>query len=69
MESGLKVVERHNANVVTLKTEIVTALNSRVEYYMKAFGWSKRRIVEDALLCWLNQRDMEAEKEKTGSRS
>lgn len=57
----MKITERRNQAVTSIHLEVMTAVNERLEAYCHKFGWSKRKIMEDALVCWLNQRDMEAE--------
>jgi hypothetical protein len=58
----MKTVTRRYAAVVSIHLEIMNSLNDRLEGYSNLFGWSKRKIIEDAILCWLNQRDMERQK-------
>lgn len=58
----MKIVNRRYSAVVRTNIELMASMNNRLEGYVKLFGWSKRKIIEDALLCWLNQRDMERER-------
>lgn len=55
----MKTVTRRYSEVVSIHLEIMTTLNDRLEQYQDLFGWSKRKIIEDAILCWVNQRDVE----------
>ncbi len=44
---------------VRINTWINSALHDRLVKYSKEYGWSKTKIIEDALANWLNERDME----------
>ena len=46
-------------NRIRLNTWINSALHDRLVKYSTEFGWSKAKIMEDALATWLNERDME----------
>lgn len=52
--------KRAMVSVVQTHIELNHNLDSRLVGYCGKFGFSKRRIIEDALFIWLNQRDMEA---------
>lgn len=40
---------------------MLAGLYERMEHYSKEFGWSKTKIIEDAVAVWCNKRDMEVE--------
>ena len=63
----MKTKERRNAMVTSVHLELTTIINERLEHYCREFGWSKRRITEEALFFWLNERDMERHKKEGGS--
>lgn len=44
---------------VHIHIAILTALDSRLEEWAKAHGWSKTKVIEYAIAGWLNDRDME----------
>lgn len=57
----MKIVERTKSLRLVVRTniELTSAMNKRIEDYCREFGWSKRRLIEDAINCWLNARDLE----------
>jgi hypothetical protein len=55
----MRILTRKHTSIVRTNIELMASLNDRLEDYCKLFGWSKRKIIEDALLIWMNQRDME----------
>ena len=60
---------RHMREVHPITIEVDDSIYQRLVAFCCKFDRSKRWIVEDALTCWLNQRDMEAQaksKESTG---
>jgi dimeric dUTPase (all-alpha-NTP-PPase superfamily) len=59
-----KIKERRSSYVVGIHFELMASLNKRLEEFCVEYGWSKRKVIEDALLCWLNQRDMEIKSRK-----
>lgn len=53
----VKQIQRKQATVVKLLVEVNHALYERLENYCNLYGQSKRDIVSDALLQWLNAQD------------
>lgn len=51
---------RKTRSVHVLVVEIDDTLYQGMQRYCEKFGRSKRWLVEDALNCWIIQRDMEA---------
>ena len=49
-------------NKVQTHAWINRALDLRLKQYSKEFGFSKNRLIEDAIMIWLNQRDAEKRK-------
>jgi hypothetical protein len=49
-------------NKVQTHAWINRALDFRLKQYSKEFGFSKNRLIEDAIMIWLNQRDAEKHK-------
>jgi len=61
-KGDMKMKSLHNR--VRVNTWVNQALHERMVKYSKEFGWSKTRIVEDALTTWLYDRDMENREKK-----
>lgn len=59
----MKSIRRRSSHVVSIHVELMTSVNERLEEYCKSFGRSKRFIIEDAITCWINQRDLETNKQ------
>jgi hypothetical protein len=53
----VKQIQRKQATVVKLLVEVNHALYERLENYCTLYNQSKRDIVSDALLQWLNAQD------------
>jgi hypothetical protein len=66
MREVVKVRERRSSYVTNIHFELMASLNKRLVDFCAETGWSKRKVMEDALLCWLNQRDMEVNRRKVG---
>lgn len=54
-----KRLERKNQDVVRMNVEIYEPVYNRMVDWCATYGWSKRKLMEDAVTCWLNARDME----------
>jgi metal-responsive CopG/Arc/MetJ family transcriptional regulator len=52
-----KILKRGQGNVIRLHIELTSALFDRLEEYSKKYGKSKRDVVSEALLIWLNKRE------------
>ena len=59
-----KITERRSSFVVGIHFELLASLNKRLEDFCAEYGWSKRKVIEDAITCWLNQREMQSEQKK-----
>lgn len=46
-------------NRVALHIFINRAVDERLEKFAKEYGWSKTKIIEDAVFLWLNAREKE----------
>jgi len=63
-EKSVRVLKRKQQPVVRFNVELFVPLNKRLEDWCKNYGWSKRKVIEDALHCWLNQRELEKQERK-----
>jgi hypothetical protein len=59
-------VIRKSRPVRDLMVEIDENVYRGLERYCSKYNWTKRRIVEDAINCWIVQRDMEEKARSEG---
>lgn len=53
-----KNITRKNRPVVNIHVEIDANVYRGLKKYADEYTWSQRRIIEDAINCWIIQRDM-----------
>jgi hypothetical protein len=60
-DRGYNVMGRSHiiTNRVALHIFINRAVDERLEKFAKEYGWSKTKIIEDAVFLWLNAREKE----------
>jgi len=56
----MKITDRKCAGVVQVHFELEYQVYERIVEYCKETQMSKRKLLQDAVTVWLNQRDMEA---------
>ena len=55
--SEARIIERRQAHVVKLLVEVNTSVYERLMAYVALYGMTKRDLVSEALLVWLNTQD------------
>jgi hypothetical protein len=68
MKVGTATHTRKTGEVHPITIELEANLYKGLLRYCESFGRSKRHIIEDALNCWIADRDMEAAKREADAK-